>query len=108
DFSQVPQFYCTGDCSPIGGKIGALNCDQEDADLFCQLITGNAAAIATAWEQSIVIAEPGFCCLGIDDSAIDLGPQPDFGIPALCYQPSDMTQNHEFGYAILAEEIICE
>ena len=108
DFSSVSQWYCTGTCSPLGAEVGALNCDVEDADLFCQLLTGDPASAAVSWAQSAVIAAPGFCCLGLDELQVDLGPIPDLGIEALCYQETPLTENaHEFGYALLASEIEC-
>ena len=50
-FADVPQWYCTGACSPVGEMVGFLNCDQSDADLFCQPLTGDPASTATEWQQ---------------------------------------------------------
>jgi len=105
---MVPQWYCTGTCSPVGEEIGVQSCDQADADLYCQLLKGDPGASASEWKQSSVLAEPGFCCLDLDRKTIDLGPFPDFGIDALCYQDTDMLDNHGLGYAILREEITCD
>lgn len=108
DFSEVPQWYCTGTCNPVGDESLGPNCQQADADLYCALLTGDPSAVATSWEQGAVIRAPGFCCLGLDESTIDLGPIPKYDIDALCYQDSNMQANHMFGFAILGSEVTCE
>ena len=56
DLSKVPQLYCNGSWS----WAGPTGCDQADADIFCQLRTGNPAAIASSFTTGIATAEPGF------------------------------------------------
>ena len=58
DFSNVPQLYCNGGCS----WGGASSCDQVDADIFCQLKTGNPNSTASVFTTGVATAEPGFNC----------------------------------------------
>ncbi|MCB9744732.1 MAG: putative metal-binding motif-containing protein, partial [Alphaproteobacteria bacterium] len=60
DFSGVNQLYCNGSCSWAGGS----GCDQSDADILCQLITGNENSTATSWTSTTALSEHGFTCPG--------------------------------------------
>jgi hypothetical protein len=57
DFSAAPQLYCNGSCS-----INGSGCDQDDADLFCRLKTGNPNAVAAAFSVETALPLPGFSC----------------------------------------------
>lgn len=106
DFSEVPQWYCSGGCSPLGEPVGGMSCDQPDADLFCALLTGNPDAKAEKWAVNAVIDAPGFCCLDLFPE-LSLGPLADYGVDELCYMGESMIGTHANGSAILAEDITC-
>ena len=109
DFSEVPQWYCTGICTPIGETLGGTTCDQPDADMFCKLRTGNPRATASVWwESTITQDDAGFCCL---DTApeLSLGPIPLHGLSDLCYVSEHMSElpMHATGSVIVAEGLDC-
>ena len=106
DFSEVPQWYCSGGCSPLGEAVGGMSCDQPDADLFCALLTGNPDAKAETWGVNAVIDAPGFCCLDLFPE-LSLGPLADYGVDELCYMGESMIGTHANGSALIAEDITC-
>lgn len=106
DFSAVPQWYCSGGCSPVGDAVGGMSCDQPDADLFCALLTGNPDATAEKWSVNAVIDAPGFCCLDLFPE-LSLGALAEYGVDDLCYMGVSMIDTHANGSAILAEDITC-
>jgi len=60
DFSGIPQLYCNGGCT----WAGSSDCDQSDADIFCQLLMDNPSSTATSWTSTTALALPGFSCPG--------------------------------------------
>ena len=108
DFSAVPQWYCAGECSPTSPAPPGINCTQEDADAFCQVLLRDPDAFAKTWADGFIEPLGGFCCLQFaDDTAVILGPLDDLGIEQLCYQPTDLTVNHGVGIGLLAEKVEC-
>jgi hypothetical protein len=77
DFSAVNQLYCNGSCTWAGGD----DCDQEDANILCQLIMDNPASVATGWSSITALSEPGFSCPGDDAELINT----DRGVPVPVY-----------------------
>jgi hypothetical protein len=59
DFSNISQWYCNGTCGNWGGID---DCDQADADVFCQLKMDNPRSRATQWGTARAAAAPGVCC----------------------------------------------
>ena len=53
-----------------------------------------------------MIDAPGFCCLNFLPE-LTLGPLVEYGLDDLCYTPDSMIADHEFGTALLAEDIVC-
>jgi hypothetical protein len=81
DFSAITQLYCSGSCGTWGGGNG---CQQQDADAFCKLKTGDATAVAAMFTIGTATATPGICCPSVAPSTVgctDLGPFPDRGVP---------------------------
>ena len=109
DFSQVPQWYCTGLCTPVGETLGGTTCDQPDADMFCKLRTGNPSAIAGVWwETSVTLDAAGFCCLD-EAPELSLGPISLHGLDDLCYASEHMNTlpGHATANVIVAEGLDC-
>jgi hypothetical protein len=104
----VLQWYCNGSCSPIGPEVGFKHCDEADADLFCKVLTGNPDATATSWEKSVATADAGFCCLGLDDMQVVLGPLPELDIEQLCYQGTDLLANHGDATVLHKSDVTCK
>ena len=109
DFSEVPQWFCGGSCTAIGGAVGGDTCDHPDADMFCKLRTGNPRATAGVWwTETITQPEAGFCCLDLVPE-FGLGPIPLHGLEDLCYAPGDMSAlpGHGTATVIVAEGLEC-
>jgi len=95
DFSIIPQLYCNGSCT----WAGLDSCDQADADIYCQLITGDSGSTALAFDIGIALDEPGFSCPSIGEN---LGPLPGFGVDVdVWYQDTSILANHGGGSVIL-------
>lgn len=58
DFSEVEQLFCNSGCS----WAGAFGCDEEDADVFCKLRTGNPLSEAESYSIESARSAPGFPC----------------------------------------------
>ena len=109
DFSEVPQYYCSSGCSPVGPPLGGKSCDQPDADMFCALLTGNPDAKADSffWNTVAVLDAPGFCCYEFFPE-LSVGAFPEFGIDELCYSAESMTESHpQFGAVIPRNDVKC-
>ena len=109
DFSEVPQWFCGGTCTPIGGAVGGDYCDHPDADMFCKLRTGDPRATAGVWwMQTVTQPEAGFCCLDLVPE-FGLGPIPLHDLEDLCYAPGDMSAlpGHGTATVIVAEGLEC-
>jgi hypothetical protein len=52
--------YCNSVCGEWGAS--ANGCSQEDADVFCQIVTSNRASTALSFELGETVSGPGFCC----------------------------------------------
>ena len=59
DFSSIRQFYCNGSCNWSGNS----GCDQEQADVFCTLLTSNPDSTATSFTTTTALDEHGFSCM---------------------------------------------
>lgn len=99
DFAAMTQLYCTGTCGTWGGGSG---CQQEDADAFCKLKTGNPAATASAFTAVATELAPGICC---PSQAITgcklLGTFAGRGVPQNVYiHDTDLRTSHGGGQAI--------
>ncbi len=96
DMANVQQLYCNGTCSWAGGP----SCDQADADVFCQLRTGNPLSTATSFTLTTALAQPGFPCapLGYGTS---IGSLPLRGVTLnVAYQDSSILGNHGPGTVV--------
>lgn len=58
DFREVPQLYCYGTCSWLGGN----GCDIQDAHLFCKMLTGNPSSEALFFQVALPLDTHGFAC----------------------------------------------
>jgi hypothetical protein len=97
-FENVAQFYCNGTCT----WAGASHCDQPDADIFCKLRTGNPSSVATAWQTTTALAQPGFACPGYGNQSVNLGPMPTRGVSVnVWYQNTSILGNHGAGTVII-------
>jgi len=102
DFSSIQQLYCNGTCS-WGGPDG---CDQEDADIYCRLVTANSHAYATNFKVATPLSEPGFACLG-EGYGKNLGPIREYGVNVdVHYQDTNLAANHGQGSVVL--EVVCQ
>ena len=103
DFSNAPQLYCHNACSWADG----FGCEQDDADVFCQLKTDNPASTATSFTTSIALAQPGFSCplvgLGTVLGATFRGVTPNSG--PVVYQDSSIRANH--GPGTVVDSVVC-
>lgn len=112
DFASVPQLFCTGTCS-WGVTPG---CGKDDADVFCQLRTGNAASTATSYTVGDATDQGGFPCADANqfieldgkDPRIDLGPMPEFGQPKkVYYQLTKIKSSHGTKSVIVGSTLKC-
>jgi hypothetical protein len=99
DFSGVSQLYCGGTCTWAGGS----DCQKEDADILCKLITDNPNSTATSWDGypnfNTALAGPGVPCsltgFGVLVSGLDRGT----GV-AVTWQDFSILSNHGFGKVV--------
>jgi subtilisin-like proprotein convertase family protein len=102
DFAQVPQLYCNGSCSWAGEVNGS--CDQPDADIYCQLVTGDPSSTATSFDIVPALDEFGFSCPGI---GTNLGPIPALGVDVdVWYQDTSILANHGAGEVVT--NVVCD
>jgi hypothetical protein len=100
-FENVPQLYCGGTCSWAGPN----DCDQADADVFCQLRTGNPSSTALSFNVVLALDLPGFPCTYLGDV---LGPLPGRGITfEVQYQDTSILANHGYGDVIEGSTLVC-
>ncbi|MFK7928323.1 MAG: hypothetical protein AB8H79_09035 [Myxococcota bacterium] len=93
DFSAVEQLYCNGSCT----WAGTSGCDAADADLFCQLRTGNPSSKATSYTSTTALAKPGFSCPSLGTTVNVNGR----GVTRVVkYQDSSIRANHGAGDVI--------
>jgi hypothetical protein len=66
DFSKVTQLYCQGTCSWAGSE----DCQEADADVFCQLKLDTPNAFALSFDIVAATDDPGFACpkIGLGES----------------------------------------
>ncbi|MBK6921163.1 MAG: hypothetical protein IPH07_27450 [Deltaproteobacteria bacterium] len=94
DFSGITQLYCNGSCS----WAGADSCDQADADIYCQLVTGDSTSTASSFQVVTALDAPGFAC---PSYGTNLGTMPGFGVNvSVWYQDSSILANHGGGEVI--------
>jgi subtilisin-like proprotein convertase family protein len=99
DFSSLTQLYCNGTCT----WAGAQGCDQPDADIYCQLTTGNPASTAVSFDIVPALAEAGFSCPGIGEN---LGPIAGYGVAVnVWYQDTSILANHGAGSVVT--NVVC-
>jgi len=110
DFSQITQMSCTGSCS-YGATQG---CGKDDADVFCKLLTGNAAATATSWSLSAPTDLGGFACsdpnvvLNGMDLRKWLGALPEFGVAKnVAWQATKIKSTHGSAHLLQAADLEC-
>ncbi len=102
-FADAVQYYCFGVCRVSSPPVGMDNCDQADADLFCQLVLNDPEATATEWESTTIFHGPGFCCGGEG-----LGTTVDFFDFQICWEPEDLLPDHGVdGVVIPRESLVC-
>ena len=97
DFSAVTQLYCNGTCTYDASN----GCQQADADIACQLITGNPASTATAYTATTAQPIGGFSCPGIGTAVPEIVPRAAAMVVTPWYQPTDILGNHGAGDIIL-------
>lgn len=83
DFSAINQLFCDSACGIWGAGDG---CQQEDADAFCKLKTGDPTSVAITFSVAEAISAPGICCPSVAPD--DVGCTPlrvfdDRGVPLL-------------------------
>lgn len=102
-FDDAVQYFCFGTCRVSAPPVGVDDCDQEDADQFCQLILNDPQAHATSWEAEPVMHGPGFCC-----SDVGFGMTVEFGDYDICWEPGDLLPDHnEGGTVIPRASLVC-
>lgn len=95
DFSGLTQLYCNGSCS----WAGATDCDQADADIFCQLTTGDSTSTASSYQVVPALDAAGFSC---PSYGTNLGTMPGFGVNvSVWYQDTSILANHGSGNVIV-------
>ena len=100
DFGEIEQLYCLGTCSWAGPN----DCDQEDADVFCRLKTGDPNARAVTYQTSVPLPVAGFACT-LDGYGKVLGPIPEYGVDRdVHYQDTSLLENHGQGQVIYQVE----
>lgn len=102
-FENVAQLYCNGTCS----WAGAAGCDQADANIFCQLKTGNPLSTATTFTTTTALAQPGFPCAPLG-YGVDIGELPYRGVNLafhVRYQDSSILANH--GAGVVIDSVTC-
>ena len=93
DFSGVNQLYCNGSCT----WAGAQDCDQADADIFCQLTTGDPDSVATSFSVMIALDEPGFACPSL---GVDLGVLTEYVNVQVWYETGSVAMTHGPGNVV--------
>ena len=101
DLTAVPQLYCNGTCTYDDPTNG---CQQQDADIFCQLKMDNPLSTATSFSTATALTTHGFPCArhgyGTAFSA-DLTPRLASPLSfALTYQDASIRGNHGGGTVI--------
>ena len=100
DFSQVSQLYCNSSCS----RVGPMGCDQADANLLCQLKTGNPNSVASSFSIEQALDAPGFACplpgLGTQVNVATRGVQ----VPVF-YSDASLLETHGSGLAVT--NVVC-
>ena len=95
DFGGIPQLYCNGTCSWAGG----YGCDQADADVLCQLVTGDASSTASDYDLAYTQNAPGFACPGV---GVNMGTMPEFGVNlTVWYQDFNLIATHGAGVVVV-------
>jgi hypothetical protein len=96
NFAQVPQLYCNGGCSWAGNS----DCDQADADIYCQLVKGNPSAKATSFSVVTALGVGGFPCAPLGYGT-QLGTIPEYGVNInVAYQSTSILADHGAGNVI--------
>jgi hypothetical protein len=114
-FSQlasVGQIYCNGYCSNWGlsdmPPYDYSSCSQTDADVFCELKTGNPSSVATSYNVVAALASPGICCPAVQyystDGCTDTGIFDRAGVPVRIH-PTNLQSTHGNGEVIV--NVIC-
>ena len=113
DFSQITQMSCAGSCS-----WGAVQgCGQDDADIFCKLLTGNASAKALTWKLAPPTDAGGFPCsdpgvfinLNGSDPRKWLGTLPQFGVAKnVAWQATKIKSTHGSSSVLQANDVVCD
>ena len=101
DFSQVTQLYCGGSCS----YDGPLGCDQSDADTLCKLKTGNPRSVATSFQITGALDEPGFACAGYGEQVRRMSGR---GVDVPVYfSDTSISASHGSGGATTVTNVTC-
>jgi hypothetical protein len=94
------QLVCNFGCGVWEGS--PRGCDQEDANFFCTLITGNPSSVATTYDVVKVLDEPGVCCPGnvFDGDCDDTGITDSMGNIVQSH-PTSVISSHNGGDVIV-------
>jgi len=105
DFTAITQLYCNGSCGTWGGGEG---CQQADANAFCKLKLGNAAAVATTFQVSSAAAAPGICCpgSGVESNCVTLGAFVNRGV-VLSVSVNDTNLLASHGSGSVVTNVVC-
>lgn len=97
----MSQFYCNGSCSISGPS----SCDQTEADRFCKIKLDDPDAVATSFDTTTALAEPGFACANENlGTPVDMASR---GVTEpIAYQDSSILANHGSGVVIV--NAVCE
>ncbi len=109
DFSAVPQMSCSKTCS----WAGAAGCDQEDANVYCKLRTGNKQSTATSFKLAAPTDAGGFPCSN-PNAFLDpdlrklLGLLTEFGVlKPVYYQETMIATTHGTAQVIQGSSLVC-
>ena len=102
DFAAAPQLYCNGSCTWDAAVSG---CDQNDADIFCQLKVDNPLSTATSFTTTLALPVGGFPCSGLGYGTVftaDLVPRLANGPLSfnMSYQDTSVQADHGSGTVI--------
>lgn len=109
DFSKVPQMSCSKTCS----WAGSSGCDQQDADVYCKLRTGNKLSKATSFKLGPPSNLGGFPCSDpkvylMDDLRQGLGLLTEFGVlKPVYYQEIKIAETHGNAQVIQGSSLVC-
>ncbi|MCP4808285.1 MAG: hypothetical protein GY884_23330, partial [Proteobacteria bacterium] len=107
DFSAAPQLYCNGSCT---WDAAVSSCDQNDADIFCQLKMDNPLSTATSFTTTTALTVGGFPCSGLGYGTIftaDVTPRIASAPLAFAISYQDTSIQADHGSGTVVDTTVC-